>query len=288
LSALGLVDPARILEQWLAEDAPYLDLATEAMGLRGVKAEMRVAAKTGGVAACTLLVADALRGLGLEAEALRPDGSPFSPGDTVLVARGEAPRLLTLERTVLNALIYASGVATAARRMLEAARRANPRVRLAATRKTPPGSRLCGKLAFAAAGCDTHRWGLSDAVIVKDSHVELVGGLREALSRALSRRSFAHIVEVEVSSPEQAVEAARLGADAVMLDNMSPSEACRAVELLEQEGLRGRVIVEASGGITPWNIASYAACGVDVISTSYPLLHPDPVDLSAEMRRIGG
>ena len=277
---------AGMLLEWLREDAPYGDLTVEALGLGSVCTVMEVVAKSRGVAACTEELAGALRMLGLEAEAVIRGGEWFEPGAVLLRARGAAGELLALERVILNLLVYASGVATETRRMVEAARGVDPRVRVAATRKTPPGLRLCAKLAFRAGGGDTHRLGLSDALIIKDSHVEIVGSLEEAVRRALAGKSFIHRLEVEVSTPPDAVRAAELGADVVMLDNMSPGEVREALKLLEERGLRGRVMVEASGGVTPENIADYAATGVDVVSTSYPLLHPARVDLSARHRRV--
>lgn len=272
--------------QWLREDMPYWDLTTDALGLEDVCAEAVVIVKSRAVAACTAELARALRILGLDVEAPKKPGEPVEPGDIVLRIRGPAGLLLALERTILNLLIYAFGVATQTRRMVDTARRVAPGVRVAATRKTPPGLRVCAKRAFAAGGGDTHRLGLSDAILVKDNHVALVGDYGEALRRVLEQRSFMHRVEAEASTPEEALTAARLGVDAVLLDNMSPDEVRETILLLEREGLRSRIVVEASGGITPENIAEYAATGVDVVSTSYPLLYPARVDLSMRMRRL--
>ena len=272
------------LLHWIMEDAPYGDYTSEAIGVGG-EAEMRVKAKTGGIAACTGELAGALRILGLDATPLVGSGSPFSPGDTLLRVRGDARTLLLIERVTLDLLAYTAGIATATSKLVEAARRANPRIVVAATRKTVPGLRLCSKRAFRAGGGDPYRWGLSDALIVKDSHVELVGSLAEAVKKALRGKSFIHKLVVEVSKPEDALTAARLGADVVMLDNMSVEEASEALRLLEEAGLRGRVIVEVSGGIGPDNIVDYASLGVDVVSTSYPFYRPERIDLSAEMVR---
>ena len=281
--------PRRIAEEllhWIREDAPYVDATTEALGVRDECAEMIIRAKSSGVASCTSEAAEALELLGLQVLEHVENGQWFHEGDIVMRIRGNARDLLLLERTLLDLLMYASGIATATQRLVLMARRLNRKVRVAATRKTPPGFRLCAKLAFRHGGGDTHRWGLSDALIVKDSHVEIIGSLEEALRRAIERKSFAHKLEVEVSRPEDAVLAARLGADIVMLDNMSPDEVRQALHLLEESGLRDKVLVEASGGIGPWNIAVYAASGVDVISTSYPFYHPERIDLSAEMKRV--
>jgi nicotinate-nucleotide pyrophosphorylase (carboxylating) len=274
---------AERLREWLLEDVPYVDETAELLGLGGTCGVLRVVAKNRAVVACVEEVAEALWLLGVEAEALVRSGSVVEEGRPVLLIRGRGDVLSSVERVVLNILIYSSGVATRTREMVEEARRANPRVRVAATRKTVPGFRLCSKLAFAQGGGDPYRWSLSDAVMVKDTHVELLGGLRAALER-LRRRSPYRVVIVEASSPRDAVAAAEAGADAVLLDNMSPEEVRDALRLLEERGLRGRVVVEASGGITPDNVEAYAATGVDVVSTSYPFLAPARVDFSAEAR----
>lgn len=277
---------AEMLLEWIKEDSPYTDITTNALGISNECIEMTIRAKSNGVASCTSEIAAALEALGINVIQYIKSGDHFSEGDVVMKLQGRAHDLLLLERTLLDILMYASGIASATRRLVLQARRVNPGVRIAATRKTPPGFRLCAKLAFAQGGGDTHRWGLSDALIIKDSHVEVIGSLEEAIKRAQRRKSFVHRLEVEVSRPEDALLAARLGVDIIMLDNMAPSEVRYTVQLLEKNNLRDKVVLEASGGIGPWNIAAYALSGVDVISTSYPFYHPERVDLSAEMKRV--
>ncbi len=276
---------AERLRLWLLEDAPFRDEAAALLGLSRVGGVLEAVAKTPGVAACTEELAAALRLLGFEAEAVVAGGSPVEPGDVLLAIRGRGDVLSALERTVLDVLAYASGIATATRMLVEEARRVNPRVRVAATRKTVPGFRLCAKAAFEQGGGDPYRWSLSDAIIVKDTHVELLGSFDEALGRLRGRSPY-RVVVVEARTPQEALLAARAGADAVLLDNMEPREVEETLRLLEEEGLRGHVTVEASGGIGPGNIAAYAATGVDVVSTSYPFRHPAPVDISARARRL--
>lgn len=276
---------AERLRDWLTEDVPFRDETAAVLGLAEACGVLRVVAKSGGVAACVEEVAGALRLLGLDARALVRSGSPVEPGSVVLEIRGRGDVLSAVERTVLDIIIYASGIATRVRELVEAARRVNPSIRVAATRKTVPGFRLCAKIAFEQGGGDPYRWSLSDAVMVKDTHVELLGGLREALERLGRGRSPYRLVVVEARTPGEAVAAAEAGADVVLLDNMAPGEVEEALRLLEERGLRGRVVVEASGGIGPSNIAVYAGLGVDAVSTSYPFHCPARVDFSAEARR---
>ncbi|GAB6148800.1 carboxylating nicotinate-nucleotide diphosphorylase [Stetteria hydrogenophila] len=276
------------LLEWLEEDAPHGDLTSEAVVPRGVAVRAVVKAKEPGVAACTEDVAEALRLLGLEARPLKQSGEEFKPREAVLELEGDARTVLLLERTLVDLLSILSGVATATRRLVEEVRRVNPRVKVAATRKAPPGLRGLVKKAVEAGGGDTHRFSLSDAVIVKDNHAAIAGGVAEAVRRARERVSFIKLVEAEARSVEEAVEAAEAGADVVMLDNMTPGEVAEALRELERRGLRERVTVEVSGGVTPENIAEYAALGPDVISTSSITLKARPVDLSLEVVEVRG
>lgn len=185
------------------------------------------------------------------------DGARVTGGDVLLSVGGDAVAVLRGERVALNLIGSMSGVATATRRCVEAA----GGVVVAATRKTTPGYRAFEKKAVRVGGGDPHRYSLEDAVIIKDNHVELLG-LEEAYRRVEREASFTSKIEVEAESVESAVRAAELGADVVMLDNMSPDGVARAVE--ELEGFD--VVVEASGGITWENVEDYAAAGVDVVS----------------------
>ncbi|RLF04027.1 MAG: carboxylating nicotinate-nucleotide diphosphorylase [Thermoprotei archaeon] len=273
--------------EWLAEDIPFWDVTSELIP-EGCKCHAAIIAKEPGVAACVEEVAYFLRRMGFEVEVRVRSGEEFRRGDHILEVRGEMRRLLQVERLVLNILSHACGVATATRRAVEAARRANPRVRVAATRKTLPGLRYFEKRAVEAGGGDTHRLSLSDMILVKDNHLKYFKSVREAVEAARRAASFARKVEVEVSSPEEAVEAARAGADVVMLDNFTVEEVERAVRMLEREGLRSRVVVEVSGGVTLDNLEDYARAGPDVISMGSLTHSARAIDLSLEVLRVEG
>ncbi|RLI07365.1 carboxylating nicotinate-nucleotide diphosphorylase, partial [Candidatus Bathyarchaeota archaeon] len=197
------------------------------------------------------------------------EGSRVRPGDVVMRVRGPARALLAAERTALNFLMRMSGIATATHAMVEEARKANPEVRVAATRKTAPGLRAFDKRAVEVGGGDTHRLRLDDCILIKNNHLALVGDVGEAVRKAREMASFTKKVEVEVRSPEEAVEAARAGADIIMLDNMTVEEVREALRRLEEEGLRSRVLVEASGRIGLEEAADYAGAGVDIISSGF-------------------
>ncbi len=285
LPAHQLSTALKLLE-WVREDAPFWDLTTEALVPEDVLVEAHVIAREGGVAACLKDLAEALRTLGLDAEVRFAEGEPFRAGDTLMIIRGSAREVLLIERTLLNIMSHILGVARATRELVEEAREVSPKVRVAATRKVMPGLRTLVKRAVRAGGGDTHRLSLSDAILIKDNHLAVVGDVAKAVRAAREAVSFTHKVEVEVESIEDALRAAEAGADIIMLDNMSPDEVREAVKALEEAGLRASVIVEASGGIGPHNIREYAATGVDVVSTSYITMKAPPLDLSMEVVRV--
>jgi nicotinate-nucleotide pyrophosphorylase (carboxylating) len=272
---------------WLAEDIPFWDITSELVP-EGCECSAVILAKEPGVAACVEEVALFLRRMGFEVRLRVRSGEEFRRGDALVEIRGDLRKLLQVERLVLNLLSHTCGIATATRMAVEVARRVNPRVRIAATRKTLPGLRYFEKRAVEAGGGDTHRFSLSDMVLIKDNHLKYFGSVRAAIEAARRRASFAVKIEVEVSSPEEAVEAAKAGADIVMLDNFSVEQVRAAVDALAQAGLRERVVVEVSGGITLENLEEYARAGPDVVSMGWLTHSARAVDLSLEVLEVKG
>lgn len=219
-----------------------------------------------------------LKYFGLVGERLVPEGSRVVAGSEVLAIEGRARSILQAERLVLNFMSRMSGISTLTRECVERA----GGVRVASTRKTTPGFRSFEKRAVVVGGGDPHRFDLSSSVMIKDNHLKLMS-LEEALSAAREKASFTKKIEVEVESPEDAVKAASLGADIVMFDNMSPGDIRRGVDLLGKEGLRDRVLLEASGGITPENLSDYASTGVDVVSLGALTRSARWIDFSLEI-----
>ncbi|RSN72876.1 carboxylating nicotinate-nucleotide diphosphorylase [Candidatus Methanodesulfokora washburnensis] len=275
----------RLLE-FLEEDIPLWDTTSAAIVPEGAVVRAYVVAKQRGVVACIEDVVYFLKRLGLEVKELARDGDTVDRGSSVLEIVGNARTVLAVERTILNILMHCSGVATEVRRLVDMVRRVNQRVRIAATRKTLPGLRYFEKKAVAVGGGDTHRLSLSDAILIKDNHVRIVESIEEAVKLAKARASFAHKVEIEVSTVEDAVKAAEAGADIVMLDNMSPQEVARVVEELRRRGLRNKVVIEVSGGVTAENIGEYAKLDVDVISCGYITLSAKALDMSLEIVEV--
>jgi nicotinate-nucleotide pyrophosphorylase (carboxylating) len=198
----------------------------------------------------------------------RRDGSDVAKGDAIARVTAGARALLTAERTALNLLGHLSGIATVTRDVV--ARLDGLKTRVAATRKTTPGLRALEKHAVRVGGGSSHRYGLDDAVLVKDNHVALAGGIAEAVLRV--RKSVGHLVkiEVEVETLGQLDDALAIGVDAVLLDNMDLPTLREAVRRA-----RGRAVTEASGGIRLENVREVAETGVDLVSLGW-LTHSAP------------
>ncbi|MGB7127000.1 MAG: carboxylating nicotinate-nucleotide diphosphorylase [Methylovirgula sp.] len=213
----------------------------------------------------------------IEFDIEKPDGGKIASGETIAVVRGPARGILTAERTALNFLCHLSGIATATAAAVAAVK--GSKARIVCTRKTIPGLRALEKYAVRAGGGANHRFGLYDAVLIKDNHIAIAGSVTEALRRA--RKNVGHMVkiEVEVDSLAQLREALAFGIDAVLLDNMDPRTLAEAVAVVG-----GRVITEASGGVSLDNVATIAACGVDLISIGL-LSHSAPaLDIGLDFR----
>ncbi len=191
-----------------------------------------------------------------------PDGSDVSPGDTLAVVSGLARPILSAERTALNLLGRLCGIATATRGLVQAVE--GCKARITCTRKTTPGLRALEKEAVRLGGGSNHRFGLDDAVLIKDNHLIAGGGIQAAVARA--RAGLGHMVkiEVEVDTLAQLEELIPLGVDAVLLDNMPPETLSRAVRMVD-----GRMLTEASGNINAKTVRAVAETGVDMISVGW-------------------
>jgi len=189
----------------------------------------------------------------------RPDGSALLPGDVIATISGPARGVLTGERTALNFLGHLSGVASATAALVAAAR--PHRAQIVCTRKTMPGLRAVQKYAVRAGGGANHRFGLDDAVLIKDNHVAIAGGVRPAIELVRAHAGHMVKIEVEVDTLDQLDQVLALKVDAILLDNMGPDMLAEAVRRVA-----GRAITEASGRISTATVAAVAASGVDLIS----------------------
>ena len=247
------------------------DITTEAVVPAEATVEAVIAARQPGVLAGldAALLAFELLDPTLRIERLCEDGDRISRGEAVANLSGRAWVVLGAERAALNLLSRMSGVATATRVLADAI--AGYKAKIVCTRKTTPGLRMLEKEAVRLGGGANHRFGLDDAMLIKDNHVALAGGVRQALERA--RRHAGHLVkiELEVDTLDQLAEALEVGVDAVLLDNMPPETLRRAVAMVD-----GRAVTEASGRITLETAPDIAATGVDLISSGW-ITHSAPI-----------
>ncbi|MFK4257852.1 carboxylating nicotinate-nucleotide diphosphorylase [Agrobacterium tumefaciens] len=197
------------------------------------------------------------------------DGAAVAPGDIIATIEGPSRGLLTAERTALNFLGHLSGIASVTATI--AAAISGTKASVACTRKTTPGLRALEKYAVRAGGGMNHRFALYDAVLIKDNHIAVAGGVRDAIRSAKAGVGHLVKIEVEVDTLLQLREAMEEGVDAVLLDNMPPEQLREAVQIVA-----GRAITEASGRITPQTAAAIAATGIDLISVGW-LTHSAPV-----------
>lgn len=246
------------------------DLTTDAIVPEGRKASAALVARKPGVIAGLDVAACAFRLLdpAMAMKIGRLDGERIAAGETIATFTGNARALLTAERTALNFLCHLSGIASATGVLSDAIK--GHKARIVCTRKTTPGLRALEKYAVRMGGGDNHRFGLDDAVLIKDNHIAIAGGIRPAIESA--RRHIGHLVklEIEVDTLAQLEEALAFDVDAVLLDNMSIATLTEAVKVIG-----GRCLAEASGNVTRETVAAIAATGVDLISVGW-LTHSAP------------
>lgn len=272
--------------EWVKEDCPYWDETTNILVPGDLVVEATIYAKSKGIVACVDDLAVILQKLGLEIKEKICDGSRVKPGDKIMVLQGNARKILVVERTLLNLLMHCSGVATTTYMFIEKIRRVRPGIRIAATRKIMPGLRYFVKKAVQVVGGDPHRLGLSDMVLIKDNHIKIIGDVARAVRIVREKTSFSKKIEVEVENIEDAIKAVEAGADIIMLDNFNPEDVGKVIEELKHRGLRDKVLIEVSGGITLDNIVEYAKYDIDVISIGRITHSPQALDLSLEITRV--
>ena len=286
MADLDMKKVAEVVAISLKEDAVSEDITTDSVVDENREAIGEIEAGRKGVLAGLDVAAEVFRQVDetLAVEKPAGDGEQVTPGRVVMRVEGRASSILKGERVALNLLSHLSGVATLTARFVEKAAARN--VDILDTRKTTPGLRLLEKYAVRMGGGVNHRLDLSDRVLIKDNHLALQdGGRRERMGRAVSaaREKYPGVtIEVEAQDLDDVVDALEAGADIIMLDNMSPDELARAVEIV---GCRART--EASGGVDLESVEKIAASGVDSISIG-ALTHSAPaLDFSMEIRPRG-
>jgi len=209
------------------------------------------------------------------------DGVRVRPNQAIAVIRANAASILSTERVILNVMQRMSGIATLTNQFVQAVGAAKSKVRILDTRKTIPGLRVLDKYAVCCGGGQNHRHDLQDGILIKNNHISLGGGLPAVLERARAGRKPGQLVQVEVRTPAELEQAIAGGADALLLDNMSPKEAAAAVKLIRKR--LPDASIEASGNMNLKNVADYAKTGADYISVG-ALTHSAPAaDLSMKI-----
>ena len=282
--------PRKIIEskllQLLSDDIGRGDVTTATVIPQGAVAEALVIAKETGVAAGLEEITILSESLELKAEGTISDGAEIKKGQVVLKITGDAQTILSAERTMLNLLSRMSGIATATKRLVEKLHTAGLTTTIAATRKSAPGLSYFDKKAVLLGGGDPHRLHLDDMILIKDNHIAIAGSVKAAIEKAKLKSSFSKKTEVEVTKASDALLAAKAGADIVMLDNFSPKQVKQTVESFKKAGFFGKVLLEASGGITDGNLLEYALTGVDVLSLGALTHSVRALDVSLAITKI--
>lgn len=271
-----------LVDRTLAEDLGWGDVTTEAIIPAELTGKASMVAKARGmlagieVARLVFCRVDP----SVQFDIIIPEGSAIQPGDLIAKLEAKVASILKGERTALNFLQRLSGIATETSRYVEAINDLDSRI--VDTRKTTPGMRVLEKYAVRVGGGHNHRLHLGDGVLIKDNHLAALRSqglaMKDIISRARERAPFNLKVEVEVRTAQEAVEAVEAGADIVMLDNMGLEEMRQAVQLV-----KGRALLEASGGITLDNVRRVAETGVDLISIGALTHSTRSLDISLEM-----
>ena len=267
------------LDRWLDEDLGRGDLSAPA--LQGRSGRAHWLARQGGVFCGGVLVAPLFQRLDpqLAVRLLVADGDRVASGQRLLELEGSAAALVAGERTALNLAMRLSGIATATAALV--AELAGTGVALADTRKTTPGLRVLEKYAVRCGGGRNHRLGLDDAAMLKENHIAWAGGIAPAVAAVRAAAPWPAAVIVEAETAAEAAAAVRAGAEGVLLDDFPPSDLAALVPRLRALALeRGAPVRLEASGLAPADLRAYAACGVDLISTSAPITRSPWLDLS--------
>ncbi len=277
LSALEIPTTVdEVLQRALDEDAVHEDVTTRVLGIGEQPARGVAIAREDGILCGIPIVERLCRISGMDAlvTAHAIEGGPVSPGEPVLTIAGTTATVFALERTTLNTLQHLSGIATVTRQYVAAATN-GPAV--FDTRKTLPGLRWLARYAVRVGGGHNHRDSLAAGILIKDNHLRLTGSVRDAIARARARAPDA-VIEIEVETVEDALEAAEGGADIILLDNMEKESVETVASMID-----GRVRLEVSGGVTPSDLPWLGRCGVERVSVGRLTLGATPLDIAMDV-----
>ena len=263
------------LSQFLAEDIGKGDITSSLLTKKKITAN--IISRENAVLAGVRYAKKIFELKGSKVRILKKDGSKIKTNQTIMTINGDAKDILTCERTALNILTRMSGIATQTNQLV---RKIPRKTKLYATRKTAPGLRYFDKEAVEIGGGKKHRLRLDEMVMIKDNHIAVEGSLLNLIKR--TKKNFKKF-EVEVENTSDAIIAAKEGATIIMLDNFSPIQIKRTIKALENQKLRQKVQLEASGGINAKNISNYGKTGVDIISVGSITNSVKGIDVSLEI-----
>ncbi|BBE31162.1 nicotinate-nucleotide diphosphorylase [Tepiditoga spiralis] len=271
-----------LLINWIKRDAEYIDLAS--YGLKNQKASFEILFKSKNTIISGIkLIKEVLKEFDIKSEFYFKDGQEINTDKNIRIATltGDAYNLLICERTVLNTFSIMSGIATKTYEFSKKLKETGYNTKIAATRKTIPGIGFLQKIAVLDGGGDTHRWSLSESIMLKDNHLNLYGGIESAINEVKKYKSFTKKIEVEVETQEQAMKAIEFDADIIMLDNFSSEEAKKVAKKIKDKN--NKIIVEVSGGIRKNTFLKYADNNIDIISTGILTTEIEYKDFSMEV-----
>jgi nicotinate-nucleotide pyrophosphorylase (carboxylating) len=263
------------LLQFLAEDIGKGDITSNLLPKK--KISVKIISRENAVVAGTTYAKEIFKLKGCNARILKKDGSKIKPNQAIMSITGNAGNILTCERTALNLLTRMSGIATQTNALVK---KIPSRTKLYATRKTAPGLRFFDKEAVEIGGGKKHRLTLDEMVMIKDNHIAIGESLLSLIRKTKKKyKKF----EVEVENTSDAVLAANEGATIIMLDNFTPTQIKKTIQVLKNKKLRSKVMLEASGGINSKNISKYGQTGVDIISVGSITNSVKGIDMSLEI-----
>ena len=264
------------LQSFLSEDIGKGDITSSLLSKKKISA--KIISREKAVVAGVKFAKEIFNLKGCNVQILKKDGQKVRPNQAIMTISGDARKILTCERTVLNLLTRMSGIATQTNSLV--VKIPNKKTKLYATRKTAPGLRFFDKEAVKIGGGEKHRLRLDEMVMIKDNHIAVSDSLLNLIKKAKKRHKK---FEVEVENNSDAILAAKEGATIIMLDNFSPQQIKKTIQDLKMKKLRSKVKIEASGGITSKNISQYANTGVDIISVGSITNSVKGIDLSLEI-----
>jgi len=262
--------------EFLSEDIGKGDITSALLPTRNISA--RIISREKAIVAGVRHAKEIFKLKGCNVMIVKKDGSKIKPNQTIMTISGDAGKILTCERTALNLLTRMSGIATQTDYLVR--KISNRKTKLYATRKTAPGLRYFDKEAVEIGGGKKHRLKLDEMVMIKDNHIAAGDSLLSLIKSA--KRKYKKF-EVEVENTSDAVLAAKEGASIIMLDNFSPDQIKKTIQVLKNQKLRSKVLLEASGGINSKNIAKYGSTGVDIISVGSITNSVKGIDMSLEV-----